>query len=102
MPSRKEWTDKLRKLIEDGLEKDGKLDMRKLVAQFSIDNYRTRETVKDFIYTLRDAEIIYIETDASGETIFRSIEEAKKQRPTIEIFADDAKGSSRLVKTLKL
>ncbi|MCJ7631871.1 hypothetical protein MUP77_05675 [Candidatus Bathyarchaeota archaeon] len=102
MPSRKEWTDKHRKLIEDGLEKDGNLEMRKLVAQFSIDNYRRRETVKDFIYTLRDAEIIYIETDASGETIFRGREEAKKQRPKIEIFVDDAKGNSKLVETLKL
>jgi hypothetical protein len=82
---RKERLDKLRKYIDERLEKDGKLGMRKFVAEFSIDNDVSLKTVKDYINTLRDAEIIYIEEGVSGKTIYRSKEEAQKQQPTINI-----------------
>lgn len=72
---RKERLDKLRKYIDERLEKDGNLDMRKFVAKFSIENDVSSRTVKDYIYTLRDAEIIYIERGHIGiETIYRSKE----------------------------
>ena len=84
MPSRKEWTDRLLSIINSGLEKDGSLDMRRLVAQFSLDNYKSPNTVREFIYTLHDAEKIFIDKRANRETIFRSKEEAEKQRHTTQ------------------
>ncbi|MCJ7632897.1 hypothetical protein MUP77_10965 [Candidatus Bathyarchaeota archaeon] len=54
--------------------------MRKFVATFSIENDISPRTVKEYIYTLSDAEIIYVEKGPTGfETIYRSEEEAKKQ-----------------------
>ena len=89
MPSRREWTDRLLSLIDAGLEKDGNLDMRKLVAQFSLDYYKSPKTVREFIYALNDAERIFIEKRANRETIFRNKEEAKKLGHTVQIVFKD-------------
>jgi len=98
MPSRKEWTDRLLSLINAGLEKDGNIDMRKLVAQFSLDNYKSPKTVREFIYTLRDAEKIYIDKHANRETIFRNKEEAEKPRHTIQTVFENEEPSRTSVK----
>ena len=89
MPSRKEWTDRLLSLINAGLEKDGNIDMRKLVAQFSLDNYKSPKTIREFIHTLNDAEKIFIEKRANRETIFRNKEEAEKSRHTKQTALED-------------
>ena len=90
--NRKERLDKLRKYISERLEKDESIDVRKFVATFSIDNDISPRTVKDYIHTLRDAEIIYIERGPTGfETIYsaRMLEEAKKQRKQDEKSIND-------------
>ena len=102
MPSRKEWTDRLLSLINVGLEKDGNIDMRKLVAQFSLDNYKSPNTVREFIYTLNDAEKIFIDKRANRETIFRNKEEAEKTRHTIQIVLEDKDPSRNRVEEYKV
>ena len=85
--------DKLRKDIDEGLKKDGKLDMNKLVGKFSIDNDVSSTTVKDYIDTLKNAEMIYIEDGFRGKkTIYRNKEEAqKRQQFRIKIIDDEPK-----------
>ena len=91
MPSRKEWTDKLRLLIDENLEKQSSINMRVLVAQFGVDNYKSPRTVKEFIYALKDAGRIYIEKNRNGSTIYRSREKAEKSSPSTQVLVKDEK-----------
>jgi hypothetical protein len=58
--------------------------------------------VREFIYTLNDAEKIFIEKRANRETIFRSEEEAEKLGHTIQIVFKNEEPSRTRVEEFKV